>query len=488
MLEQIEELIVGAAVAQTSPPPPSTESAPWVAFLVYAVIGLFILYFVVRGLRPKHKPPSEKAPAEKPVEREPTAQEIEDAARRTFRIPQVLVPEEPGTEATPPPEMRRAPPPEPPKPAPPRPSPTPSILETPRPRPAPPKPEPAKPAPTKPAPARKPEARKPEAPPKTVEAPPKRVEPAAPPPLEEAGKTLREGLARTHDGFVKRLGRLFGGAKALDDDLLAELEETLFTADIGVRTSQKLVELVHQELSKKDLKDPQRVWNHLKQEVGSLLSVDAPPVDLKRSTPFIIMIVGVNGAGKTTTIGKLARQFRAEGRRVLLAAGDTFRAAAVEQLEVWGERAGVPVVKGREGQDPASVAFEACKRAADEGFDVCICDTAGRLHARKELMDELGKVHRVMGKAVPGAPHEVWLVLDATNGQNAIAQAKEFTQVVQVTGLVMTKLDGTAKGGVIIGICDEMRIPVRYIGIGEKVEDLRPFDPGAFAEALFAEG
>ena len=196
----------------------------------------------------------------------------------------------------------------------------------------------------------------------------------------------------------------------------------------------------------------------------------------------------MNGAGKTTSIGKLASRFRQEGKSVLLAAGDTFRAAAVEQLEVWAERAQVSVVKGREKQDPSSVIFDACQRAEREGVDVIIADTAGRLQARKELMDELEKVHRVIGKALPGAPHEVWQVLDSTNGQNAISQAKEFRAVVDVTGLVLTKLDGTAKGGVVIGICDEMQLPVRFIGIGEQVEDLRPFDPGAFADALLMDG
>ena len=218
-----------------------------------------------------------------------------------------------------------------------------------------------------------------------------------------------------------------------------------------------------------------------------MLQVDAPPLNLTRSKPLVIMVVGVNGSGKTTTIGKLARQFVAEGKTVVLAAGDTFRAAAVEQLVVWGERAGVPVVRGKDGQDPSSVIFEACKTAMEGGFDICLCDTAGRLQAKKELMDELGKVHRGIGKAVPGAPHEVWLVLDATNGQNAISQAREFLQVVNVSGLVLTKLDGTAKGGVVIGICDEMKLPVRYIGIGEKVADLRAFDAAAFADALLAD-
>lgn len=311
--------------------------------------------------------------------------------------------------------------------------------------------------------------------------------PAKDPGLEAAGKTLKQGLTRTREGFVGKLGKLFSKARTIDDDLLGDIEEALFTADIGVKTSQKLVETIHQELKGDALKNPQEVWGRLKDQIAQLLQVDAPAVSLDAATPFVIMVVGVNGAGKTTTIGKLAKRFTDEGRKVMLAAGDTFRAAAVEQLEVWGQRAGVEVIKGQDQQDPASVAFEACTRAKGEGVDVLIVDTAGRLQAKKALMDELAKVHRVMGKALPEAPHEVWLVLDSTNGQNAISQAREFTQVVDVTGIVLTKLDGTAKGGVVIGISDEMALPVRYIGIGEKVEDLRPFDPKAFTEALLSE-
>ncbi|MFN3198086.1 MAG: signal recognition particle-docking protein FtsY [Bradymonadia bacterium] len=320
--------------------------------------------------------------------------------------------------------------------------------------------------------------------------PEKTPEPAKAPaeaPVEAAGKTLKEGLTRTREGFVGKLGKLFSRAKTLDDDLLGDIEEALFTADIGVKTSQRLVEIVHEELKGNALQDPQAVWSTLKGKIAEILKVDATPVDLDAAKPFVIMVVGVNGAGKTTSIGKLARRFSDEGRSVMLAAGDTFRAAAVEQLQAWGERANVPVIRGEDGQDPASVAFDACKQANEAGADVLIVDTAGRLQAKKALMDELGKVHRVMNKAIPGAPHEVWLVLDSTNGQNAISQAREFTSVVDVTGIVLTKLDGTAKGGVVIGITDEMNLPVRYIGIGEKAEDLRPFDAAAFTEALLSE-
>ena len=305
--------------------------------------------------------------------------------------------------------------------------------------------------------------------------------------MEAAGKTLKEGLSRTHDGFIKRLGKLFGGAREIDDALLGEIEEALFTADIGVQTSQKLVEELQNSAKKSDLQNPQKLWAQLKERIATLLKGEHQPLDLSAKKPFVIMAVGVNGAGKTTTIGKLAYQYKAEGKRVLLAAADTFRAAAVEQLGVWADRAQVPMVKGAEKADPSSVAFEACQKALRENYDVVIIDTAGRLQARKELMDELAKIHRSADKALPGAPHETWLVLDSTNGQNALSQAREFTAAVSVSGLVLTKLDGTAKGGVVIGICDELGLPIRYIGIGEKISDLRPFEPTEFAAALFGD-
>ncbi len=415
---------------------------PIVEYALYAGFGALILGFVASALRkPKNPQPVSRDQPEPELPKHRTKAELEEEARRTFRIPQVLTEE--GADAM----VRMS---------------APQKVELP--------PEP-------------------EAPPEPEVPPEAAPEPATPkaPGIEQAGRTLREGLSRTNAGFVKKLGKIFGSAKTIDDDVLGELEEALFTADIGVRTSQALVDLVYDGLNKRQLKDPAKIWEELKANVANMLQVDADPLDLDRADPFVIMVVGVNGAGKTTTIGKLAAKWSAEGRKVMLAAGDTFRAAAVEQLEVWAERAGVPVVKGTEGQDPSSVIFEAARKAKEEGYQVCIADTAGRLQAKKELMDELAKVHRVMGKAVPGAPHEVWLVLDSTNGQNAISQAKEFTQVVDVTGLALTKLDGTAKGGVVIGICDELKVPVRFIGIGEQVEDLREFEPRPFAEALFAE-
>jgi fused signal recognition particle receptor len=262
----------------------------------------------------------------------------------------------------------------------------------------------------------------------------------------------------------------------------------LLTADIGVRTSQKLLEEIRGSLGKAELKDPEAIWSFLRRRTTEILNIDAPALDLNAARPFVLLVIGVNGSGKTTTIGKLAAKLKEQGKSVLLAAGDTFRAAATEQLEIWGSRVGAPVVRGKEGADPSSVLFEAVKRAKTENIDVVIADTAGRLHTKTNLMEELQKVRRVIGKAQEGAPHETWLVIDSTSGQNAIAQAQMFTQAMQVTGIVLTKLDGTAKGGVILGIADQLRLPVRYIGVGERVDDLRDFDPAEFVEALLDEG
>jgi len=298
---------------------------------------------------------------------------------------------------------------------------------------------------------------------------------------------LREGLAKTRGGFVARLSQLFA-RKQIDVDVLDELEQVLFSADIGPKTADKLFQSIKRRLSKEELADPEAVWTEIREQSLTILAVDAPPLDFSRHKPFVLLTIGVNGVGKTTTIGKLAAKLRAEGKRVLLGAGDTFRAAAVEQLVIWGDRAGAPVVRGKEGGDPSSVIFDAIKRGVDENFDVVICDTAGRLHTKVDLMEELKKVGRVCNKALEGAPHETWLVLDATTGQNAIQQAQLFKEAMNITGFVLTKLDGTAKGGVILGICDELRVPVRYIGIGESVSDLREFDPQAFASVLYAHG
>jgi fused signal recognition particle receptor len=296
---------------------------------------------------------------------------------------------------------------------------------------------------------------------------------------------LAPGLARTRSGWISRLGEVFKGRKELDPSVVDEIEKVLLTADIGVRTSQKLLEEIRSSLTRQDLRDPEAVWAFLRQRSAQILTLDAKPLSFDSAKPFVLLVIGVNGSGKTTTIGKLAAQLVGEGKKVLLAAGDTFRAAATEQLEVWANRVGATVVRGKEGADPSSVIFEGVKRATAEGFDVAIADTAGRLHTKTDLMEELQKVRRVVAKAGPGAPHETWLVIDATSGQNAIAQAQIFTQAMAVTGIVLTKLDGTAKGGVILGIADQLQIPVRYIGIGERVEDLREFDPEVFVEALY---
>jgi fused signal recognition particle receptor len=306
----------------------------------------------------------------------------------------------------------------------------------------------------------------------------------------EAGKTLAAGLEKTRGGFMARLNALFVGGRTVDEAVLAELEEVLFTADIGVRTATALLESARERVRRRELSDPERLKEALRAEIERILSLAGVPGTGRRpepgaARPWVVMVVGVNGSGKTTTVGKLAAKLADRGLRVLLGAGDTFRAAAGEQLEVWAERVGAPVVRGKEGADPASVCFEAVQRGAAEGADVVICDTAGRLHTKTPLMEELKKVKRVLAKAAPGAPHEVLLVLDATNGQNAIAQARQFHEALGVDGIALTKLDGTAKGGVVIGICDELRIPVRYVGVGEKVADLQEFSPAAFVRALF---
>jgi fused signal recognition particle receptor len=311
--------------------------------------------------------------------------------------------------------------------------------------------------------------------------------PAPAAPKEKKVSALAPGLARTRSsGFIARLGELFSGRKELDSSIVDEIEKVLLTADIGVKTSQNLLEEIRSSLTRRELKDPDAVWAFLRRRSAEMLSLPAPDVDFSAAKPFVLLVIGVNGSGKTTTIGKLAAKLAGEGKRVLLAAGDTFRAAAAEQLEIWAGRTGATMVRGKEGADPSSVIFDGVKRAVTESFDVAIADTAGRLHTKTDLMQELQKVRRTLAKAAPGAPHETWLVIDSTSGQNAIAQAQIFTEAMAVSGIVLTKLDGTAKGGVILGIADQLRIPVRYVGVGETVDDLRRFDPEEFVEALFA--
>lgn len=316
--------------------------------------------------------------------------------------------------------------------------------------------------------------------------PPAAEKPAPrPPPDAEARDAYKRGLEKTRGGFVAKIGKLFG-KKTIDAQTLVELEEVLFTADIGPRAADRIFQSVKSGLSKADLESPDKIWSQIRTTSEEILSVAAPPVDMAKQ-PLVLLVLGVNGVGKTTTIGKLADKWTKDGKRVLLAAGDTFRAAATEQLEEWGKRANVPVVKGKPGGDPSSVIFDAIKRGVDEKLDIVICDTAGRLHSNAGLMDELKKVRRVCDKALAGSPHEVWMVLDATTGQNAIAQAKTFKADMEISGIVLTKLDGSSKGGVVLGICDELKVPVRYVGVGEKIGDLRPFDPAAFVDALYAD-
>jgi len=306
-------------------------------------------------------------------------------------------------------------------------------------------------------------------------------------PAADKIKPIRKGLEKTRGGFIYKLKNLVRGKKEISPELLGEIEELFITSDIGVKTTGKFIEFLKDNLSKKDLTDSRQIWNYIREEAGRILSIEFKPPRVSKQDVYTIMVAGVNGAGKTTTIGKLASRFQQEGKKVVLAAADTFRAAAVSQLEVWGRRVRCEVVKGKEGADPSSVVYDAIEKAKSVGADIVIADTAGRLHTKVPLMDELKKVKKVMGKAQEGAPHEVLLVLDATTGQNGVAQAKSFLKSLDITGIALTKLDGTAKGGVILSICNEMNIPMRYIGIGEGVEDLKDFNPQEFVAALFDE-
>ncbi len=299
---------------------------------------------------------------------------------------------------------------------------------------------------------------------------------------------LRSGLDKTRNGFIRNLDEVFLGNKQLDDKVVQRLEEVLITADIGVQTAYELLESVTERVKRRELDDPEMVMKHLKVLIKDMLSgVEAPMRVGYGSEPFVVMVLGVNGSGKTTTIAKIAARHKAAGRKVMIVAGDTFRAGAVEQVEIWAERIGCQVVRGKDKADPSSVVFEAIQRAIREDFELVLVDTAGRLHTRVPLMEELKKVHRTMGKKLPQAPHEILLVIDASMGQNAILQARTFNEAVPVTGVCLTKLDGTSKGGVILGISNELKIPIRFIGIGEKMDDLRDFNAGDFVEALFAD-
>ncbi len=313
--------------------------------------------------------------------------------------------------------------------------------------------------------------------------------------LEKPKKTgffarLKQGLSKTRQNFTDSLASLVLGRKEIDDDLLDELEMILLTADVGIDATDKIIKSLTAQVSRKALKDPEALIEALKNQLEDILTPVTQPLKIdehlaKQGGPFVILMVGINGVGKTTTIGKLAKKYQLEGKSVMLAAGDTFRAAAVEQLQTWGERNNVPVIAQKTGADSAAVLFDAIQSAKAKKIDVLIADTAGRLHTQSNLMEELKKVTRVMGKVDETAPHEVMLVIDAGTGQNALNQAQQFKEAVGVSGITLTKLDGTAKGGIVFALAEQSQIPIRFIGVGESIDDLRPFDSKAFTQALF---
>ncbi|RCL75789.1 MAG: signal recognition particle-docking protein FtsY [Flavobacteriales bacterium] len=303
-------------------------------------------------------------------------------------------------------------------------------------------------------------------------------------------ENLDKGLEKTKDSFLGKIARAVVGKSRVDDEVLDNLEEILITSDVGVETTLKIIERIEARVKRDKVLGTDELNRILKEEIENLLDesdAGSNPFDVKKENndPYVIMVVGVNGVGKTTTIGKLAHQFKSAGSKVVLGASDTFRAAAVDQLIIWSERVGVPIVQQGMGADPASVAFDTVQSAKSQNADVVIIDTAGRLHNKVNLMNELNKIKRVMDKVIPNAPHEILLVLDGSTGQNAYEQAKQFAQTTDINALAVTKLDGTAKGGVVIGISDQMNIPVKYIGVGEKMEDLQLFDKKAFVDSLF---
>ena len=294
---------------------------------------------------------------------------------------------------------------------------------------------------------------------------------------------LKEGLAKTKASFDEKINNVFKNFRKVDEELLEELEEALILSDVGYETTDKIIKELREKIKLHKIEDADEVKKVLQEIIAKILTEKDNSLTLA-TKPAVILVVGVNGAGKTTSIGKMAKNFKENGKKVLVAAADTFRAAAIEQLEVWTERAGVEILKRKEGSDPASVAFDAAKKAKEEDYDILIIDTAGRLHTKKNLMEELEKIQRTVKKELPDAAREVLIVLDGTSGQNALIQAKEFSEVTDITGIVLTKLDGTAKGGVVIGICSELNIPVKFIGVGEKIDDLQEFNAEEFARAL----
>ncbi len=307
------------------------------------------------------------------------------------------------------------------------------------------------------------------------------------PPAKRDVAGLRKGLAASRGGFVAKLSALFQGKKEIDPAILQQVEEVMLASDVGPKTTQAILGRLRESLDRNELQDSDAIWASLRAEAVRILGIGGGPVRLS-TKPTVVLMVGVNGVGKTTTIGKLATRYNAAGKKVILAAGDTFRAAAVQQLEVWGKRVDSEVVRGKEGADPGAVAFDATNRARDNAADILFIDTAGRLHTKAPLMDEIKKVRKTIAKAMDGAPHETFLVLDATTGQNALQQAALFKEALDLTGIILTKLDGTAKGGIVLGICDELGVPVRYVGLGERAEDLREFHAEEFVEALFGKG
>ncbi|HEX4749108.1 MAG TPA: signal recognition particle-docking protein FtsY [Bryobacteraceae bacterium] len=296
---------------------------------------------------------------------------------------------------------------------------------------------------------------------------------------------LKAGIQKTRTGLVDRIEDVFAGKKEIDADLLEELEYTLITADIGVRTVQEILERIRLQVDRRSMSDATEVKNLIREQLFEVLRASENPIRVVTTPPAVVMVVGVNGAGKTTSIGKLAHRFLGEGRKVLLCAADTFRAAAIEQLEIWAQRAKVDVIRQKTGSDPSAVVFDALQAAKARGVDYVIVDTAGRLHTKENLMAELEKMRRTCQRIVPGAPHEVWLVLDATTGQNGLEQARKFTESAGVTGIILTKLDGTAKGGIVVAIARELNLPIRFIGVGEKIDDLLPFEAENFVDSLF---
>jgi fused signal recognition particle receptor len=296
---------------------------------------------------------------------------------------------------------------------------------------------------------------------------------------------LKAGIQKTRSGFVDRLEDVLSGRPEINAGLLEELEYTLITADLGVATVDDIITRLHARADRKIAADPAEVRNLIREQLLEILRASEVPIHTVMAPPAVVMVVGVNGAGKTTTIGKLAHRFLGEGRKVLLCAADTFRAAAIEQLEVWAERAHVDLIRQKTGADPSAVVFDALQAAKARAVDYILVDTAGRLHTKENLMAELEKMRRTCERVIPGSPHEVWLVLDATTGQNGLEQARKFTESARVTGIVLTKLDGTAKGGVVVAIARELGLPIRFIGVGEKIDDLIPFEPEKFVESLF---